>query len=154
MSSSNQDYDEYNDAKSQVEKKSRFPPFNNALSEDEEVVKKFADTLQSKLDHKMISPTPNERAVIRKVVFLPGFIYGSLATAATFVFLRRAPIHVVNKLAMKRYKYVKENVKHVAAMEGNKPPEPFKEGPLAKTIGTSHTSPYYFKLCVRGEVYY
>ncbi len=137
MSSSNQSFDENNAnaTNNQRAKKSRFPPFNNALSEDEEVVKKFADTLQNKLDHGVISPTPNERVVIRNIVFIPGFIFGSLATVGTFVFLRRAPIYITNKMAMKRYEYLKGNVKHVAAMEGDKPPKPFKEGPLAKTIG-------------------
>eukprot|EP00551_Chaetoceros_affinis_P005663 CAMPEP_0203676346 /NCGR_PEP_ID=MMETSP0090-20130426/24278_1 /ASSEMBLY_ACC=CAM_ASM_001088 /TAXON_ID=426623 /ORGANISM="Chaetoceros affinis, Strain CCMP159" /LENGTH=287 /DNA_ID=CAMNT_0050542867 /DNA_START=46 /DNA_END=909 /DNA_ORIENTATION=- len=139
-SSSNQSIDGFdaakNNANSETSKKSRFPPFDNGLSEDEEVVGKFANTLQNKIDSRAITPTPTERAIIRNAVFFPGFIFGSLATVGTFIFLRRVPILIVNKMQLKRYEYLKENVKHVAAMEGNKPPKPMKEGPVMKTIGT------------------
>ena len=115
--------------------KSRFPPFNNALSEDEIVQKKFIDNLVYKIDNKILtSPNQKEREIIRDFVFYPGFFVGCVVAAGSFSFLRRAPIYIMDKMAMHRYHYVNENIKHITR-EQNKLPQPFKEGPVAKSIG-------------------
>lgn len=60
-----------NTAQQNHARQSRFPPFNNGLSEDEEVVKKFADTLQYEVDTCTIGTSnPKEREMLHSDIFI------------------------------------------------------------------------------------
>jgi len=77
----------------------RFPPFNNALSEDEVVVKKFIDTIQSKFDNNIIkSPSKKERELMYDSIVNPGLFIGTCVGISSFLFFRKAPAFVLNRI--------------------------------------------------------
>jgi len=133
-------------------KKSRFPPFDNSLSQDEKVVKAFVDTIQFKLDHHILkAPKGKERKLLQDAVFFPGFYIGAIAGVATFVLLRRGPIYVMNRMnasnninnqvkAQTQAQQLLKNkssslVSQTPKTNHTKKPE-FKEGPIMKVVGT------------------
>lgn len=115
--------------------KSRIPQFDNALSEDEKVVKQFVDTVQSKIDNGTLrSPSAKENEIIRKFVFYPGFFVGCFVGIGSFTLLRRVPVYILDTMELQRHEYIKKNVKQITDAQ-NIRPKPFKEGPATKIIG-------------------
>ncbi|GFH50838.1 hypothetical protein CTEN210_07314 [Chaetoceros tenuissimus] len=103
--------------------KSRLPPFDNSLSEDEKIVQSFLTIIQTKLDYKILkSPTKNERKVLEDAILYPGIIIGSLFGIGTFIGLRKAPQLVLNYMNKSRFP--------------NKPPPQYQEGLFVKVAGT------------------
>lgn len=113
---------------------SRFPPFDNSLSEDEQVVKKFVDNIQDKLDHGILKPPiGKERAVLETAILYPGAVIGSIVTAAAFVILRKGPIYIVNRHLAKQFHNM-NNTKSIPNTTAKF--EPFQEGPVLKGVGS------------------
>jgi len=112
---------------------SRFPPFNNALSEDEEVVKKFVNTIQAKIDNGILTSLNEiEKKMLTNAIFYPGVFLGSFVGLASFFTLRRAPLFVLNKML------ARQHANSPIKINKNRPPSftPYQEGTTVRTIGT------------------
>jgi len=108
---------------------SRFPPFDNSLSEDEKVVKSFVDVIQEKLDANILKiPKVNgkERKILQDAIFYPGAIVGSVVTVAAFIGMRRGPVYIMNNVLKKHHEKMNKTTK----------PPTFQEGPAALIIGS------------------
>ena len=118
-------------------RKSRIPQFNNALSEDEEVVKRFMTAVESKIEQNQFQNglTSKEKTLIRNVLFYPGFFVGCCFTLGSFVFMRKAPVYLVNKIEQHRFEYIHKHVKQITNTTQSDKSKPFKEGPFVKVIG-------------------
>eukprot|EP00554_Chaetoceros_debilis_P016710 CAMPEP_0194114804 /NCGR_PEP_ID=MMETSP0150-20130528/21520_1 /TAXON_ID=122233 /ORGANISM="Chaetoceros debilis, Strain MM31A-1" /LENGTH=277 /DNA_ID=CAMNT_0038805111 /DNA_START=166 /DNA_END=1000 /DNA_ORIENTATION=- len=100
---------------------SRLPPFDNALSEDEVVVKTFVKCVEEKVDSKIILPEEEEGKIISKAILYPGAYLGSAVAIASFIGLRRIPVYLANRMNAKSSKGT---------------PQIIKETPLAKVVGS------------------
>jgi hypothetical protein len=85
---------------------SAFPPFDNRLSPDEQVVQSFVNIIQSKLDSKELSSSTlyeKEKNMLKKCVLYPGVLIGSVVGVVSFITLRRAPLYIVHSLQRRHY---------------------------------------------------
>jgi len=98
---------------------SRLPPFDNALSEDEIVVKTFVKCVEEKLDSKSILPEEDEGKIISKAILYPGAYLGSAVAIASFIGLRKIPVYLANRINAKSSKGTL-----------------IKETPVAKVVGS------------------
>lgn len=93
---------EQRQSKNQTEtSSSAFPPFDNRLSPDEQVVQSFVNIIQSKLDSKELSSSTlyeKEKNLLKKCVLYPGVLIGSVVGVVSFITLRRAPLFIVHSL--------------------------------------------------------
>ena len=123
------------DFNSKPKPRSRIPPFNNALSEDEIVMKKFVDNIQYKVDNGLFrSLTPKEKDVIKDIVFYPGFFVGCFVGVGSFYLMRRMPVYIMDRMQQHRHEYLKQNVKQITT-EDNIKPKPFQETPVVNVVG-------------------
>jgi hypothetical protein len=81
----------------------RLPPFDHSLSEDEEVVLKFIELIQAKFDKGLLSIQGKEKTMLANAITYPGLYIGSITSMATFVFLRKAPLHIMNRYIIPAY---------------------------------------------------
>ena len=83
---------------------SRFPPFDNSLTEDSKVVKLFVDKIQEKLDQKILTkPEETERKILENPILYPGAVVGAITTVASFAVLRRGPVYIVNRILARQH---------------------------------------------------
>lgn len=86
--------------------KRHIPAFDNALSEDEIVVKTFLDTVQSKLDHGILkAPRKHERQALEQAILYPGAYIGTFVGITTFFALRKGPLYIVNRFMSKQQQH-------------------------------------------------
>ena len=84
----------------------RLPPFDHSLSEDEKVVHKFLETIQTKMDQGLFGTLQeNEKALLLQPIMYPGIYIGSLTAVASFVFLRKTPLHIINRYFIPYYNH-------------------------------------------------
>jgi hypothetical protein len=111
---------------------SRFPPFDNSLTEDARVVKSFVDKIQEKLDSNALTKLePKESKILKDAIFYPGAFIGAFAGVTAFVVLRRGPILVMNTLRQRQHSNAQATGKATSS-----PPPMYKESPLAIAIGS------------------
>lgn len=109
---------------------SRFPPFDNSLTEDAKVVKSFVDKIQEKIDNKILQkPEKKELKILESVILYPGAIIGGCVGVSAFFILRRGPMYVMNRILAKQHEK-----KHQSGV--SKPPI-YRESFAAKVIGSA-----------------
>ncbi len=106
--------------------KSKLPPFDNSLSEDEKVVQTFAACLQEKIEGKVFSPQTKEGKIVKDAILYPGAYIGALSAIAGFAVLRRGPVYMMNRMSARQH-----------MMNPNKTGKApvYEESPLAKIVG-------------------
>ncbi len=106
--------------------KSKLPPFDNSLSEDEKVVQSFAECLQEKIEGKVFSPQTKEGKIAKDAILYPGAYIGAVSAIASFAVLRRVPVYIANRIG------ARQHMKNPNAT-GKAPV--YEESPLAKIVG-------------------
>jgi len=123
-------YDNHRTSDSSSSSSIRLPPFDHSLSEDEKVVHGFLEIIQTKVEQGILTfLEPLEKKMILQPILYPAFYIGSLTSITTFIFLRKAPLYIMNQYIIPYYYHPSSIFAQVA---NHKRRSPFKESTVLK----------------------